>query len=123
EFISILENYDFPAIDSWNKVYEFYGIDFDNDLRKRLNGKLIVAIFQRTQNGQMRGGAKAAFDGDVILEVVKDEDFRNSYIQARKNRYQETPLNTIGYNFYHKKLINPEQQQEDLKHIPSTVSI
>ena len=109
EFIKIIEHYDFIGIDSWNKAFEFYGVDFDNDLRKRLNGKLIAAIFQRTQDGKMRGGAKASFDGDVILEVVKDDDFRNSYLQARKNRYQDTPLNEIGYNFYHKKLINPYQ--------------
>jgi len=123
EFIAILENYDFVAVDSWNKVFETYNVDFDNDLRKKLNGKLIAAIFQRTQNGQMRGGSKAAFDGDVILEVVKDEDFRNSYIQARKNRYQEIPLNTIGYNFYHKKLINPEHEDEQINSMPATVSI
>ena len=62
----------------------------------------------------MRGGSKSAFDGDIILEIVKDDDYRNSYVKARKNRYQNTPLNELGYNIYHKKLINPEKiEQED----------
>lgn len=109
EFIEMIKDHDVIVVDSWNKVYETYqGIDFDKDLRKRLDGKIIAAIFQRTTNGTMRGGAKAAFDGDVILEVVKDDDFRKSYLRARKNRYQDKPLHELGYNFYHKKLINPE---------------
>lgn len=114
EFINVLGNYDLIIVDSWNKVFEEYaGIDFDKDLRKKLNGKLIATIFQRTTSGQMRGGAKASFDGDVILEIEKADDFRDSYIIARKNRYQDRPLNEIGYNFYHKKLINPESVSSD----------
>lgn len=33
----------------------------------------------------MRGGAKAGFDGDVILCMEKDADFRKSYVYANKN--------------------------------------
>lgn len=123
QFLKIIKNFDVIAVDSWNKIYETYtGIDFDNDLRKALDGKIIVTIFQRTTNGTMRGGAKAAFDGDIILEVVKDEDFRKSYLRARKNRYQNKPLHEIGYNFYDQKLINPIEE-EQANQLPTTMEI
>lgn len=109
EFLKLIESYQIIAIDSWNKVFETYkGIDFDRDLRKAFNGKIIIAIFQRTGTGQMRGGSKAGFDGDIILEIVKADDYKDSYVIARKNRYQDTPLNEIAYSFYHQKVINPE---------------
>jgi ParB/RepB/Spo0J family partition protein len=111
EFLNTIEQYDVIVVDSWNKVFETFKVDFDNDLRKKLHGKLIFTIFQRTTNGTMRGGAKAAFDGDVILEVVKHDDYRDNYIQARKNRYQHLPLHEIGYNVYYQKTINPSQQE------------
>lgn len=113
EFLNAIKDADVIAVDSWNKVFEKYKIDFDTDLRKALDGKIIVCIFQRTTNGTMRGGARAAFDGDIILEVVKAEDFKNSYVQARKNRYQEIPLNQIGYNFFHQQIINPEELNKE----------
>lgn len=109
EFLKLVEPYPIIAIDSWNKVFETYkGIDFDRDLRKAFNGKIIVCIFQRTGTGGMRGGSKAGFDGDIILEIVKADNYMDSYVIARKNRYQDIPLNEIGYNFYHQKVINPE---------------
>lgn len=109
EFLKLIEPYPIIAIDSWNKVFETYkGIDFDRDLRKAFNGKIIVCIFQRTGTGGMRGGSKAGFDGDIILEIVKADSYMDSYVIARKNRYQDIPLNEIGYNFYHQKVINPE---------------
>lgn len=109
EFLNLIQDYDAIAIDSWNKVHEKYkGIDFDRDLRKKLHGKIIVTVFQRTQNGLMRGGSKASFDGDIILEIESKADFRESYLTARKNRYQSRPLNTIGYNIYYRQMINPD---------------
>jgi hypothetical protein len=124
EFLQILNANEIIAIDSWNKVYEVYGVDFDNDLRKALDGKIIICIFQRTQNGQMRGGSKAAFDGDIILEVVQNPDYKYSYLQARKNRYQSIPLNEIGYNFYHQKIVNPELEgNNNTTQIPSSVML
>jgi len=109
EFLKLMNQYDVIAVDSWNKVYEKYrGIDFDNDLRKAMDGKIIIAIFQRTQDGKMRGGSNAAFDGDIIVQVVAKPSFKDSYLQARKNRYQSIPLDEIGYNFYHKAVINPK---------------
>lgn len=122
EFFNIIKQSDVIVIDSWNKVFETYKIDFDNDLRKALNGKLILCIFQRTSSGSMRGGSKSAFDGDIILEVVKDADFRNSYLQARKNRYQDTPLNEIGYNIFNQALINPEKLNAGVEY-PSEATI
>ncbi|UOB18576.1 zincin-like metallopeptidase domain-containing protein [Abyssalbus ytuae] len=116
EFLHIIETYDVIAIDSWNKVFETYkGLDFDNSLRKALDGKIIVTIFQRTQDGKMRGGANAAFDGDIILEVVADPDYRKSYLRARKNRYQEKPLHEVGYSIFNQKLINPEKETEAME--------
>lgn len=120
EFLEIVEAYDFIAVDSWNKAFEKYKVDFDNDLRKRVDGKLIAAIFQRTSGGQMRGGSKSEFDGDVILEVEKADDFRNSYVIARKNRYQDIPLNEIAYNFYHQKVINPSVENQEIN-LPDAV--
>ncbi|WP_323027998.1 zincin-like metallopeptidase domain-containing protein [Gelidibacter japonicus] len=123
EFLKLIEPYEIIAIDSWNKVFETYkGIDFDRDLRKALNGKIIIAIFQRTGTGQMRGGSKAGFDGDIILEIVKADDYRDSYVIARKNRYQDTPLNEIGYNFYIQKVINPELQSS-ANSIPTEITV
>lgn len=125
EFMKLIEPYQIIAIDSWNKVFETYkGIDFDRDLRKALNGKIIVTIFQRTGSGQMRGGSKAGFDGDIILEIVKTDDYRDSYVIARKNRYQQTPLNEIGYNFFHQKTINPEIEGENaMPNIPNEIMV
>ncbi len=109
EFLTLMQDYDAIAIDSWNKVNEKYkSIDFDRDLRKKLHGKIIVTVFQRTQNGLMRGGSKASFDGDIILEIESKADFRESYLTARKNRYQNRPLNTIGYNIYYRQMVNLE---------------
>ena len=123
EFLDTIKNFDVIAIDSWNKVFENYkGIDFDNDLRKALDGKIIITIFQRTQNGQMRGGSRAAFDGDIILEVNAKPSFKDSYVVARKNRYQNIPLDEIGYNFYRKESFNPKVDSE-LKEIPENSSL
>ena len=66
---------------------------------------MFVSIFQRTTDGKMRGGSKAAFDGDVILKMEKAPDYRNSYVYANKNRYQNKPLDSLKYNIFTKSLI------------------
>lgn len=101
----LIPSFDVIFIDSWNKVAEMSKVDFDTDLRKKYNGKLFVAIFQRTQDGKMRGGSKAQFDGDVVLKIKKCEDFRDNYIFADKNRYQDKPLNEVCYSIYDQQII------------------
>ena len=99
-------------IDSWNKIYEAAKLDFDNDLRKAYNGKLIFAIFQRTVTGSMRGGSKAQFDGDIIMKIEKGDDFKQNEVYHDKNRYQNKDLSQLRYNIYLQRLngtIPPEE--------------
>ena len=74
-------------------------------MRKAYNGKLFFAIFQRTQDGKMRGGSQAQFDGDIVLKVKKQSDFKDNYIYSDKNRYQDKDLNSLFYNVYYQKVI------------------
>lgn len=80
------------AIDSWQKVkldgrpvsqYEF------DAFRKRVpEGVIVIAIFQKRDDGNMRGGNSPGFDADVNIEVVKvDDSFLNNYAKTSKNRY------------------------------------
>jgi len=102
----LIPDFDIIFFDSWNKIAEKNkGVDFDNDLRKGFDGKLFPCIFQRTTGGTMRGGAKAQFDGDVILKISKEDDFKYNFIYADKNRYQNKPLNEVCYNIYEQKLV------------------
>ncbi|MDX1349648.1 MAG: zincin-like metallopeptidase domain-containing protein [Putridiphycobacter sp.] len=109
DLAKLIPHYDVIAIDSWNKVAEkSKGIDFDNDLRKKYHGKLFICIFQRTTNGTMRGGSKAAFDGDIICKIVKTDNFKENYVMFDKNRYQSKDLESLKYSIYHQKLIPAE---------------
>jgi len=114
----LIPQYDVVFIDSWNKIHEVTKLDFDNDLRKAYNGKLIFAIFQRTTNGAMRGGAKAQFDGDVIMKIVKGKDFKENEVYHDKNRYQSKDLTDLKYNIYTQAMVNVEEdyilQDEEL---------
>lgn len=103
---SLIPNYDVVLVDSWNKIFEASKLDFDNDLRKAYNGKLIFAIFQRTVTGSMRGGAKAQFDGDIIMKVDKGDDFKNNIVYHDKNRYHNADLTQLHYNVYNQKLVS-----------------
>ena len=51
----------------------------------------------------MRGGSKAAFDGDQILKIKKHENYQDNYVFANKNRYQENP--ELKFNIYTGQLI------------------
>lgn len=102
-----VKDFDVIMIDSWAKVMELdKTINFDQDLRKKFNGKLFVVVFQRTSSGEIRGGSKAGFDGDVILKVEVDrDDFRNNYIYNHKNRYNDfMPISDLKYSPYHRAL-------------------
>lgn len=108
----LIPNYDVILIDSWNKIFEASKLDFDHDLRKAYNGKLIFAIFQRTVTGSMRGGAKAQFDGDIIMKVDKGDDFKQNIVYHDKNRYQNKDLTRLNYNIYSQRLELPSQDPE-----------
>lgn len=110
QIIELLEYYDWVVIDSWSKIPNGRGrLD---ELRNAINGKLIVSIFQQTQDGKMRGGSDAEFDADVILKMFKDSNFMKSYVWPYKNRYQDKPLSELAYNIYERKLFNPEKVED-----------
>jgi len=85
-------------------------LNFDDDLRKKFNGKLFIVIFQRTVNGTMRGGSDSAFDGDIILKGIVDrDDYRNNYFYNHKNRYNHyAPLKDLKWSGF-KRGLNPIQ--------------
>ncbi len=92
-------------IDSMKKLWQYQkGVDLDNDLRKKYNGKLFVIIFQLTSTGKMRGGSDAQFDGDIISFIEKHDDFNENYIYHDKNRYATENIANLKYNISSKKL-------------------
>ncbi len=109
----IIREYDVILIDSWNKLYkevwekEGRRLDFDYDLRRRYDGKLFIVVFQRTQDGKMRGGSQAQFDGDIILKIDKRPDFRKNEVYYDKNRYM---IDNYRWNIYEKKLMRNEAE-------------
>lgn len=122
ELVKLMDLYDSIYIDSWGKLLKkFPKLNFDYDLRKKLNGKAFVVIFQRTQDGKMRGGSDTAFDGDIITKIEKDvEDYRNNYAFFDKNRYQDRPSHELKFNIYNGELI----EDIDFENIPvQTISI
>lgn len=115
---SLIQENDMIFIDSFQKLPE---MDLDADIRKAFNGKLFFIIYQQTGTKTMRGGAKAAFDGDIILKVQKHEDYRENYIYANKNRYNDAP--ELKFNIYTGALVNdagsePETGQPANSRIP-----
>jgi hypothetical protein len=58
-------------------------------LRKKLDSKLFMVIFQRTQDGKMQGGSKEQFDGDIITKIEKDaQNYQNIYATFDKKQTQ-----------------------------------
>jgi hypothetical protein len=52
--------------------------------------------------------------------VVKDADYRNSFVYANKNRYQNKPLDSLKYNIFTKSLVrenNPETEPTDFGYV------
>ncbi|KIA99230.1 hypothetical protein OA93_06270 [Flavobacterium sp. KMS] len=114
----LIRNNDIIIIDSFSKMQEMHkGFEVDKDLRKKYDGKLFIVIFQQTTDGKMRGGSKSQFDADVVLFTEKKADYRENYIWADKNRYQNKPLDTLKYNIFNKKLERgePEAVAEPLR--------
>ena len=90
ELKKLIPNFDVILIDSWNKVVQNNNkINFDKDLRKAFDGKLIFTIFQRNSKGGMRGGPSSEFDGDIIIKIEKFSDFKENYAYFDKNRYSD----------------------------------
>jgi antirestriction protein ArdC len=105
-------------IDSFSKMQEMQkGFEVDKDLRKKYDGKLFIVIFQQTTDGKMRGGSKSQFDADIVLFTEKMADYRDNYIFADKNRYQNKPLDGLKFNIFSKKLVmdEPEVMAEPTK--------
>ena len=88
-------------------------IDLDKDMRKAFNGKWFFLIYQQTGTKGMRGGSRAAFDGDIILKVKKADDYRNNYVHANKNRYNDKP--ELHYNIFSKQLSGENSQDSQSK--------
>ena len=63
----------------------------------------------------MRGGSKSQFDADIVLFTQKEQDYRNNYVWADKNRYQDKPLDQLKFNIYHGKMVVPEQEETNEK--------
>lgn len=112
-----VKDFDVIFIDSWTKVMELdKTLNFDQDLRKKFNGKLFVVILQRTSSGDIRGGTKVGFDGDIICKFFIDrDDFRNNYIYNHKNRYNDyMPISELKYSPYYGKLLDiPSEETEE----------
>lgn len=87
--------FDAIFVDSMGK---FPKADLD-ELRHAVNGKFIVIIYQRTQEGKMRGGSEAEFDGDLICKMALGEDYTQNEAYWSKNRYN-AKMNKVRYNVY-----------------------
>ncbi|SHM71559.1 hypothetical protein [Flavobacterium chilense] len=125
----LIKNNDVIIIDSFSKMQEMHkGFEVDKDLRKKYDGKLFIVIFQQTSDGKMRGGSKSQFDGDVILFTEKMSNYKENYIWADKNRYQDRPLDELKFNIFSKKLVRatpeapPEPVTTQIKKLSFTVS-
>lgn len=100
------------VIDSFSKMQEMQkGFEVDKDLRKKYDGKLFIVIFQQTTDGKMRGGSKSQFDADIVLFTEKMADYRDNYIYADKNRYQNKPLDGLKFNIFSKKLVQDKTEE------------
>ncbi len=111
----LIRNNEVIVIDSFSKMQEMHkGFEVDKDLRKKYDGKLFIVIFQQTTDGKMRGGSKSQFDADIVLFTEKMPDYRDNYIYADKNRYQNKPLDGLKFNIFSKKLVQnkPEASAE-----------
>ena len=112
----VIEAHDAIFIDSFQKLPD---IDLDSDIRKAFNGKWFFAIYQQTGTKTMRGGSKAAFDGDQILKIEKNDDYRENKVYANKNRYNDAP--DLKYNIYSGQLEGEASEPEEYKGDSNTI--
>ena len=108
DFKSLVPEYDWIFTDSFGKKELLCGgrFDLDKDQRKAFDGKVFVDIYQRTQDGKMRGGSVAQFDADAVMKIDKDPsgNYKNNIAFFDKHRYQTRPLNEMRYNIFHQEL-------------------
>jgi hypothetical protein len=100
DLISQSQGYDVVFVDSGSKIHKF---DLDQ-FRKALDGKLLAVIYQRNQDGSMKGGSSAQFDGDAVLKINKGSDYTENVAYWDKNRYQSNP--SIRYKIFKQEVIN-----------------
>ena len=60
---------------------------------------------EKGPDGKMRGGSKSQFDADIVLFTEKKTDYRENYVYADKNRYQDQPLDSLKFNIFNKRLM------------------
>jgi hypothetical protein len=112
--IPVIERSDAIFFDSFQKLPD---IDLDRDIRKAFNGKLFYIIYQQTGTKTMRGGSRAAFDGDQILKIKKHENYQDNYVFANKNRYNNAP--DLKFNIYTGSLVqDPGSEQPANSRMP-----
>lgn len=112
----LIDSVDAVFIDSFQKLPK--EVRLDEDLRKSYNGKLFCVIYQQTAGKTMRGGSAAAFDGDIILKVQKHEDYRDNYVEANKNRYNDEV--GLKYNIFRQEIIGGGQQSTNEPELADT---
>ncbi|OOV27762.1 hypothetical protein BXU11_09950 [Flavobacterium sp. LM5] len=113
ELEQLIAKNDVIVIDSFTKMQEMNkGFEVDKDLRKKYDGKLFLVIFQQTTDGKMRGGSKSQFDADIVLFTEKKTDYRENYVYADKNRYQDKPLDGLKFNIFNKRLIRDSSETQ-----------
>ena len=100
DFYNLVNKFDIIFIDSWQKLIEMVGkIGFDKDVRKKLDSKVFIIVFQQTSEGKTKGGSDIGFDGDIIIKLHKDEegDFSKNYAYFNKHRYTKKPIDTLRF--------------------------
>ncbi len=113
-----INEHDHIFVDSFQKLPP---IDLDKDIRKAFNGKFFYLIYQQTGTKAMRGGSKAAFDGDIILKIEKGKDYRDHFVYANKNRYNDAP--GLKFNICNRSLVQaPGSEWETEQHANSRIS-
>lgn len=93
--------FDAVIIDSWNKL-KAKQEDFER-IRKENPNCILVALFQRTTGGQIRGGNMPKFDASINVEVYKGDTYQDNYAVCTKNRYTGTGPK---YSIHTQKLIS-----------------
>ena len=83
-------------------TYQTQEQEYFDILRKANPRTIIVALFQRTTGGQVRGGNMPKFNSSINSEVYKGQDFSENYAVCTKNRYTHTGLR---FNILKKKIL------------------
>lgn len=107
----LVKENDIIIIDSFTKLQEMQrNIGLDKDFRKAYDGKLFIIIYQLTGGKTMRGGTKSQYDGDIIIFLKKDRDYKKNYAFFDKNRYTKKNLEDLKYSVFHKKILKPDKE-------------